>query len=115
MTWTLRTGAVQMRSTDDLNANLATCRELVTRAATDGAKLVVLPENFALLGKTDRDKLAIAEDIAAGDGPMMTTLRELATRHGLWLVGGGMAERVPGDLRRTYNTAVAIDPRGQLA
>jgi predicted amidohydrolase len=46
---------------------------------------------------------------------MMSTLRELATRHGLWLVGGGMAERVPGDLRRTYNAAVAIDPRGQVA
>jgi predicted amidohydrolase len=115
MTWTLRTAAVQMRSTDDVAANLATCRELVTRAAADGAKLVVLPENFALLGKTDRDKLAIAEDLAQGAGPVMSTLRELATRHGLWLVGGGMAERVPGDLRHTFNTAVAVDPRGELA
>lgn len=115
MTWTLRTGAVQMRSTDDLAANLATCRDLVGRAASEGARLVVLPENFALLGRGERDKLAIAEDVARGDGRVMTTLRELATRHGVWLVAGGMAEVVPGDDHRTYNTAVAVSPTGQLA
>jgi predicted amidohydrolase len=32
----------------------------------------------------------------------------------VWIVGGGMAERVPGDARRTYNTAVVIDPRGAV-
>jgi predicted amidohydrolase len=42
-------------------------------------------------------------------------LRELATRHGVWIVGGGTPERVPGDSRRTYNTALVIDPRGDIA
>ena len=113
-TWELRVGAVQMRSTDDLAANLATCRELTARAATDGAKLVVLPECFSFLGRVEGDKLNIAEP-TDGDGPIMTTLRELATKHGVWIVGGGTPERIPDDPKRTYNTAVVLDPRGALA
>lgn len=110
--WELRVGAVQLCSTHDLTANLARCAELTARAAAEGARLVVLPECFSFLGRTDRDKLEIAEDLDAG-GPVMTQLRELATKHGVWIVGGGTPERVPGDPRRTHNTAVAIDPRGE--
>ena len=108
-----------MRSTHDLSANLARCRELAGQAAADGAQLIVLPECFSFLGRREGDKLAIAEtldgeDAARAPGPVMTALRELATRHGVWIVGGGTPERVPGDDRRSYNTAVAIDPRGEL-
>src|SRR5688572_20269933 len=47
----LRVAAVQMCSTDDLAANLATCRALTAQAATEGAQLVVLPECFSFLGR----------------------------------------------------------------
>lgn len=110
--WQLRVGAVQMCSTADLAANLATCRALAARAAAEGGQLVVLPENFALLGRGEADKLAAAESLEHG-GPIGDTLREIATRHGVWVVGGGMPERVPGDERRTYNTAVVIAPSGE--
>jgi predicted amidohydrolase len=113
-TWELRVGAVQMRSTDDLAANLATCRSLTARAAAEGARLVVLPECFSFLGRGEGDKLRIAES-TDGDGPIMSTLRELATAHGLWIVGGGTPERIPADPARTYNTAVVISPSGALA
>jgi predicted amidohydrolase len=106
-----------MRSTDDLSANLALFGELTGRAASEGAQLVVLPECFSFLGRREGDKLAIAETLEEGEaphGPILGALRELATRYGLWIVGGGTPERVPGDPRRTYNTAVTIDPRGEL-
>jgi predicted amidohydrolase len=35
--------AVQMCSTDDLAANLATCKRLAAQAAAGGAKIIVLP------------------------------------------------------------------------
>jgi predicted amidohydrolase len=111
--WQLRVGAVQVRSTDDVGANLATCATLVGEAAQGGAKLVVLPECFAFLGSREGDKLAVAEPLPAG-GKILAALRELATRHGVWIVGGGMPESVPGDPKRTYNTAAVIDPRGEL-
>ena len=114
MTWKLRIGAVQMCSIDDLAANLASTRALVDRAAAEGAQLVVLPECFSFLGRSEGDKLAIAEALD-GRGAVAGALRELATKHGIWIVGGGTPELVPGDIRRTYNTALVVDPRGELA
>jgi len=111
--WQLRMGAIQLRSTDDLHANLAMCRELVGRAATDGAQVAVLPECFAFLGRGEGDKLRIAEDFERG-GPILDTLRELAVARGIWIVGGGTPEIVPGDPKRTYNTALVIEPSGKL-
>jgi predicted amidohydrolase len=102
-----------MCSTDDFAANLATTRALVDRAAGEGAKLVVLPECFSFLGRREGDKLPIAETLD-GTGRVATLLRELATKHGVWIVGGGTPEIVPGDIARTYNTAVVVDPRGEL-
>lgn len=113
--WQLRVAAVQMCSSDDLAANLARCRELTAEAAAAGAQLVVLPECFSFLGRREGDKLAMAEGLDGEPGPVLGALRELASRHGVWIVGGGTPERVVGDDRRTYNTAVAIDPRGELA
>jgi len=105
-----------MRSTDDLSANLARCGELTAQAASEGAQLVVLPECFSFLGRSEGDKLAIAEplDDPGATGPVMSTLRELATKHGIWLLGGGTPEVVPGDAKRAYNTAVTIAPSGEL-
>jgi predicted amidohydrolase len=113
MSWNLRVAAVQMRSTDDVAANLATVAQLTSRAVTDGAQLVVLPENFAYLGRGEGDKLPFAETLR-GTGRVMATLRELATKHGVYMIGGGMAETVPGDAKRTFNTAVVINPGGHL-
>lgn len=111
--WQLRVAAAQLCSTDDLTANLARCGELTARAAADGAQLVVLPECFSFLGRREGDKHAMAETLD-GSGPVLGALRELATKHGVWMLGGGTPERVPGDDKRTYNTAVVVDPRGEL-
>jgi predicted amidohydrolase len=115
MSWQLRVGAVQMCSGDDLDENLTAVATGVKAAAADGAKVVVLPENFSFLGKHEGDKLAVAEDIAHGArGRILQTLRELAEQHGTWIIGGGTPEIVPGDSRRTYNTAVVVGPTGEL-
>jgi predicted amidohydrolase len=102
-----------MCSRDDLVENLSTVKRLTAEAAAQGAQLVVLPECFAFLGRSERDKLAVAEDLSS-PGPILDTLRDLAATHGVHIVGGGMPERVRGDERRTFNTAVVIDPAGAL-
>ena len=107
--WQLRVAAIQMRS----NGNLASCRRLTELAAAEGAQLVVLPECFSFLGRAEGDKLRIAEGLDQA-GPTMCALRELATKHAVWMIGGGMPEVVTGDAKRTYNTAVVVDPRGEL-
>lgn len=77
---------VQMVSGSDLAANLASAGRLIGQAAQAGARLVALPENFALLGRREQDKLAVAE--SDGAGPIQDFLAEMAQRHDIYLVGG---------------------------
>ncbi|MHB8473560.1 MAG: carbon-nitrogen hydrolase family protein [Gammaproteobacteria bacterium] len=78
--------AIQMASGPNVNANLLEAGRLIGRAAGAGAQLVVLPENFAVMGMAETDKVAIRE--ADGRGPIQDFLAQQALRHGLWLVGG---------------------------
>ncbi len=105
----MRVAALQMCSTPDAGANLATADGLVRRAAGDGAQLVLLPEKWTCLGTP--------EDCAAGaqalDGPAVAWARGLAAELGIDLVAGSLAERVPG--ARNANTCVHVGPDGELA
>lgn len=78
--------AIQMASGPNVNANLLEAARLLKKAADAGAKLAVLPENFALMGMTEFDKVRIRE--ADGEGPLQEFLAEQAAKLGLWLVGG---------------------------
>jgi len=103
--------AVQMTSGSDLAANLDKARTLVTAAAARGATLVVLPENFALLGEDERAKFAVAEPVP-GDGPILTAMRELARTRAVDLVLGGMPEAISAT--HVHNTSVYVDARGEI-
>ena len=56
----MKVAAIQMVSSTDAAANAEAARRLVGEAARAGATLVALPEYFCLMGRQDRDKLAIA-------------------------------------------------------
>ena len=110
MTSTLPIAALQMVSTPDVARNLAIARRLMAEAADAGARLVALPEYFCLLGRNDRDKLAIAE--ALDDGPIQAALAEAAARLGLWVVGGTLPLRT-ADPERVRNSLLVWNPQGQ--
>src|SRR5688572_25984645 len=106
--------AVQMTSGEDVDANLERCRELVREAATAGALIVGLPENFAYLGSSQDHRLSIAEALPAADGrdepgPILAAMRALAHKAGVWLLLGGFPER-GGDGTRIRNTSLLLDP-----
>ena len=90
----MRVAAVQMTSTREVAANLREAGRLVAEAAAQGAKLVVLPENFSFLGATDADRVAAIE--RSGDGPAQQFLAETAESLGLWIVGGTIPIRDAG-------------------
>ena len=98
---------VQMTSTTDVEHNLATAEELVTRAAGQGARLVTLPENFAFL----RSEGQPVPDAQPLDGPWVQRMAELARRHAITLLLGSLPERVEGD-SRVRNTSVLLGPDG---
>ncbi len=81
-----RVGAVQMASGPHVEANLEEAGRLIAEAAAAGAQLVVLPENFAIMGYQDTDKLRHAEP--DGAGPIQSFLAGQAREHRVLLVGG---------------------------
>ncbi len=83
-----RVAAIQMASGPNVSANLLEADRLIGKAVDGGASLVVLPENFALMGMTEHDKVRARE--TDGAGPIQEFLSEQAARHGIWLVGGAI-------------------------
>jgi predicted amidohydrolase len=52
-----KVAAIQMASGPQVVANLEEAERLIAMAADAGAKLVVLPENFAIMGMQESDKI----------------------------------------------------------
>lgn len=102
---------VQLRSTSDTEANWQQARDLVTRAAERGARLVATPENTNFLGPHPQ-KVATAETLAGGT---CTRFAELARHLGVQILLGSFNER-SDEPARCYNTSVLFDTDGsQLA
>jgi deaminated glutathione amidase len=104
--------AAQLCSGDQVDANLALCRDLAGQAARRGASLFALPECFAFVGRRMIDRLAVAEPLDR-PGPILRAVRDMAVDNRMWVVAGGMPEPSPLSDARTYNTLLLVDPSGE--
>jgi deaminated glutathione amidase len=107
----LTAAAVQMTSDADVAENLAAAGALIAQAAAQGAGLVVLPENFALMARSDAQRLAARE--VPGDGPIQDFLATAARRHGVVLVGGTVP-LAAHDPQRVRAACLVYGPDGTL-
>lgn len=105
----MRAGAVQLNSTEDVDANLTKADRLVRQAAALGADLVALPEKWTVLGTAEQMEPA-AETL---DGRCITWARETAGELGIDLIAGSFLEEVPGQAKHA-NTSVHIGPDGEI-
>ena len=87
-----KVSVVQMSSQDNVKDNLKKVSDLVIEAAKAGSQLVLLPENFALIG-SEEQKLKNAED--AGKGLIQETIADLARNHNIWILAGSIAIKNP--------------------
>jgi predicted amidohydrolase len=78
--------AIQMASSPQIGANLLEAEKLIAEAVKAGAKLVALPENFALMGDHELDKVKAKE--VDGAGPIQNFLAVTAKKYAIWIVGG---------------------------
>lgn len=106
----VRVAAVQMASGPSVTANLEEAFRLIEEAASKGAKLVVLPEYFCIMGMKDTDKLAVREQ--PGAGQIQDFLSETAKRFGIWLAGGSGPLISPVS-NKVYNSCLVYDEHGQ--
>ncbi|MDD4914824.1 MAG: carbon-nitrogen hydrolase family protein [Methylococcales bacterium] len=102
--------AIQMASGPQVSANLLEAEKLIAEAATAGARLVALPENFALMGMNEFDKLKACEQ--EGRGPIQDFLAQTAKKYNVWIVGGTMplAANAEGKVRAA---CLVYDAQGQ--
>ena len=100
--------AVQMTASSSKEENLAKAESFVRLAAERGASVVVLPEVFAWRGPRAEEPAQI-ESIP---GPTSERLRELAHRHGIYLLAGSFLEK-SGE-QRAYNTSLLLSPAGEI-
>jgi predicted amidohydrolase len=107
---TFKVAAVQMVSTPNVAENLAAAADLIAEAASQGAKLIALPEYFCIMGLRDTDKLGAGE--AEGSGPIQAFLSQAARRHGVWLVGGTTPVRCAAP-DRIRNSLLVFNDRGE--
>lgn len=93
-----------------MGANLLEVERLVSEAALEGSRLVVLPENFAFMGRTCAEFVNLRE--TDGDGPLQDFLSQLAKRHHLWLVGGTVPLEAH-DNAKVRAACLVFDEKGQ--
>ncbi len=105
-----KVAAIQMASGPNVAGNLSEAKRLIANAAAQGARLVVLPEFFAIMGMTDQDKIKVREQ--PGQGPIQAFLGETARQHKIWLVGGSipLAASTPN---KVLNSCLVFDDSGQ--
>ncbi|MCX8116294.1 MAG: carbon-nitrogen hydrolase family protein, partial [Burkholderiaceae bacterium] len=100
-----------MASGPNVSANLAEAERLIQMAAATGARLVALPEYFAIMGLKDTDKVAVREQ--PGKGPIQAFLAAQAKKHGIWLVGGSVPLEC-GEPDKVYNSCLVYNDKGRL-
>lgn len=102
--------AIQMASGTNVSANLIEVSRQITSATQAGAKLIVLPENFAILGMKDSDQVEIAE--LDGSGPIQDFLSEQAKKNKVWLVGGTIPLKSEND-NKAYAACLVFNELGE--
>ena len=102
--------AVQMRVGPEVPVNLKEAARLIDIAVTKGAKLVVLPEYFCIMGMKDADKVVLREE--EGSGPIQEFLSKAAKSHGIWLVGGSVP-LVSSRPDKVKNSCLVYDDSGK--
>ncbi len=100
---------IQMASGPNIGANLLEAERLIQEAVSQKARLVVLPENFALMGNTETDKVEARE--TPGSGAIQTFLSEQSARHGIWLVGGTIPLQTEDD-SKVRAACLVFDDKG---
>ena len=102
-----------MTSGIDVAANAATLVEAIREAADNGAAMVFTPEMSGLI---DRDCERARRSIVTEDADrVLTTVREAAAAHGIWVQIGSLAVDAGRGDGKWVNRGFMIDARGEIS
>ena len=107
----VKIAGIQMASGPSVAANLSEAERLIKIAAEQGAKLIVLPEYFAIMGVKDTDKVKAAEQ--EGSGQIQQFLSATAKKRDVWIVAGSIP--IQSETKgKVYNACMVYDNKGKL-
>lgn len=106
----VKVAAIQMASSPNVSANLVEANRLIEMAVQAGAKLVVLPEYFCIMGLKDKDKVAIREKPNAG--PIQQFLSKTAKAFKLWIIAGSVPMESP-QAGKIHNSCLVYNDKGE--
>lgn len=101
--------AIQMNSGANVAVNLREAGKFLAKAAAQGAELIVLPENFALMARNDAERVAAGE--LDGSGTIQDFLTEKALNLRTWIVGGSLPVLAGAD--KVYARCPVYNPKGE--
>ncbi len=107
---TFKVAGIQMASSPHVSSNLTEAERLIAIAAQQGAKIVVLPEYFCIMGLKDIDKVQVREK--PNDGPIQNFLSKMARDYEIWLIGGTipLTSNYPNKVR---NSCLVYNDKGE--
>jgi predicted amidohydrolase len=106
---TLRAAAVQLNATEDVDRNLETADRLTRHAAAEGAQLVVLPEKWNVLGRSE----VMEQQAQTLEGTATNWAKSTAKELQIDLIAGSFVERRDGQ-EKTSNTSLHVAPDGEI-
>ncbi|TAJ44319.1 nitrilase [Methanofollis fontis] len=89
-----------MTSSSSMEANIQRADEMAAQAASEGADLVLFPEQFLTGWNPDRPRV---------DPAVIPAIRGMAMEHALWIAGSCY-----GGTKTPQNRAIVIDPEGEV-
>lgn len=105
--------AIQMTSSMNVQENLRVAEKLIEEAAQAGACLVVLPENFSMLGKGPEYREAkIKAQEKLGEGLVQDFLAAQAQKNSIWIIGGTIPI-ASDNPQKCYASALVYDDKGK--
>lgn len=107
--------AIQMASGTNISANLSEVSRQISLAVQSGAKLIVLPESFAIMGLQDEDQLKVAED--KGAGLIQDFLSEQSKKYKTWIIAGtiplNLDSHSPNYKNKIYAACLVYNEKGE--
>lgn len=108
----LRVAGVQLTSGKSIDQSLTLADKGIASAAEQGARLVVLPENFATLGTGQ--SAWVADNEATAEKPLVSSwASDQARYHGVYLVAGTVPVKDP-ETGKSHARSLVIDPSGTV-
>ena len=104
----LKVGAVQLNSSEDVNANLKIISNLI-EDLNELPDVLVLPEMFNYR-KSSKKGENYSE---SRDGQTIKWLRQLSKNKSIWIIAGSLSEKHKTDIK-SYNTCFIFNPNGEI-